>query len=164
MLTIPLPHATHHPGEHRRAQGRHQLRRPDLAARVGRHASLSAIEESRAVCSARLDRCSRAAGWGITSTLSHRGVTPTSLLASRPELGRAHDAREVRMILWFSQHGLVVNVVESAQLPALMAATVPAMTRAGPYTIRSGPAGSMALPESRPCGSRRAAARMPARL
>jgi NAD(P)-dependent dehydrogenase (short-subunit alcohol dehydrogenase family) len=38
-----------------------------------------------------LDRRSAAGDWGITSNLSHPGVAPTSLLAARPELGRAKD-------------------------------------------------------------------------
>ncbi len=73
-----------------------------------------------------LSRRSQAAGWGITSNISHPGVAPTSLLAARPEVGRAEDTREVRLIRWLSKHGLIVGTVESAQLPALMAATSPA--------------------------------------
>ena len=69
-------------------------------------------------------RC-RAAGWGITSTLSHPGVAPTSLLAARPELGRATDTPQVRVIRWLSRRGLVAGTVESAQLPAVLAATAP---------------------------------------
>ncbi|GAA1993126.1 SDR family oxidoreductase [Isoptericola halotolerans] len=72
-----------------------------------------------------LDRRSRAAGWGITSNLAHPGVAPTSLLAARPEVGRAADTRDVRMIRWLSERGLAVGTVESAALPALMAATSP---------------------------------------
>ena len=70
-----------------------------------------------------LSRRSRAEGWGITSTISHPGVAPTSLLASRPEVGRTRDTTEVRMIRWLSARGLLVGTVESAKLPALMAAT-----------------------------------------
>ncbi|MGY1806667.1 SDR family oxidoreductase [Blastococcus sp. SYSU D00669] len=73
-----------------------------------------------------LDRRSRAGGWGITSNLSHPGVAPTSLLAARPEMGRAEDTREVRVIRALSRRGLVVGTVETAQLPALVAATSPA--------------------------------------
>ncbi|WHP16142.1 SDR family oxidoreductase [Cellulomonas sp. ES6] len=71
-----------------------------------------------------LDRRSRAEGWGITSNLSHPGVAPTSLLAARPELGRAGDTRDVRMIRWLSARGLV-GTPESAALPAVYAATSP---------------------------------------
>ncbi|OKH69539.1 short-chain dehydrogenase [Mycobacterium sp. SWH-M1] len=71
-----------------------------------------------------LARRSAAAGWGITSTISHPGVAPTSLLASRPELGRTQDTTQVRVIRWLSAHGLLVGTVDSAALPALAAATV----------------------------------------
>ncbi|MFF2698087.1 MULTISPECIES: SDR family oxidoreductase [Streptomyces] len=70
-----------------------------------------------------LDRRSRAEGWGITSNLSHPGVAPTSLLAARPELGRAKDTLGVRMIRFLSARGILVGTVQSAQLPALYAAT-----------------------------------------
>lgn len=72
-----------------------------------------------------LDRRSRAAGWGITSTIAHPGVAPTSLLAARPEVGRPTDTVDVRVIRRLSRLGLVVGTVDSAQLPALMAATAP---------------------------------------
>ncbi|MFE7405995.1 SDR family oxidoreductase [Isoptericola sp. NPDC057559] len=70
-----------------------------------------------------LGRRARASGWGITSNVSHPGVAPTSLLAARPEVSRAADTREVRMVRWLSARGLVVGTVESAALPALLAAT-----------------------------------------
>lgn len=70
-----------------------------------------------------LDRRSAASGWGITSTLSHPGVAPTSLLSARPELGRADDTMGVRVIRWASRRGLVAGTPESAALPALHAAT-----------------------------------------
>ena len=72
-----------------------------------------------------LDRRSRELGWGITSNLSHPGVAPTSLLAARPELGRAGDTPQVRVIRWLSARGILAGTVESAGLPALMAATAP---------------------------------------
>jgi len=72
-----------------------------------------------------LDRRSRAGGWGITSNLSHPGVAPTSLLAARPEVGRAADTLQVLVIRALSARGIVVGTVESAQLPALYAATSP---------------------------------------
>ncbi|MGY1652094.1 SDR family oxidoreductase [Geodermatophilus sp. SYSU D01119] len=71
-----------------------------------------------------LDRRSVAHGWGITSTLSHPGVAPTSLLAARPEIGRTHEGREIRLIRRLSALG-IVGTPETAALPALLAATSP---------------------------------------
>lgn len=71
-----------------------------------------------------LARRSEAAGWGITSVLSHPGVAPTSLLAARPEVGRAGDTREVRLIRRLSAWG-ITGTPTSAGLPALYAATSP---------------------------------------
>ncbi|RDD91082.1 SDR family oxidoreductase [Streptomyces parvulus] len=84
-----------------------------------------------------LDRRSRAAGWGITSNLAHPGVAPTSLLAARPEVGRAKDTTGVRLIRALSARGIVVGTVHTAQLPALLAATGPEATGGGFY----GPSG-----------------------
>ena len=72
-----------------------------------------------------LDRRSRAGGWGVTSNISHPGVAPTSLLAARPEVGRAKDTGAVRLIRALSRRGILVGTVESAALPALLAATSP---------------------------------------
>lgn len=72
-----------------------------------------------------LARRSAAGGWGVTSIVSHPGVAPTSLLAARPEVGRAEDTTSVRLIRWLSARGLLVGTVESAKLPALLAATSP---------------------------------------
>ncbi|GAB1509692.1 SDR family oxidoreductase [Actinophytocola sp. KF-1] len=72
-----------------------------------------------------LDRRSRAAGWGITSNLAHPGVAPTNLLAARPEVGRARDTLGVRVIRVLSRRGILLGTVETALLPALMAATSP---------------------------------------
>ncbi|MFF0340880.1 SDR family oxidoreductase [Kribbella sp. NPDC004875] len=72
-----------------------------------------------------LDRRSKALGWGITSNLSHPGVAPTSLLAARPELGRSQDTPQVRLIRALSARGVLIGTVETAKLPALMAATGP---------------------------------------
>ncbi|MGW3240145.1 SDR family oxidoreductase [Streptomyces olivaceus] len=72
-----------------------------------------------------LDRRSAAAGWGITSNLSHPGVAPTSLLAARPELGRDKDTVGVRLIRALSARGILLGTVRTAQLPALYAATSP---------------------------------------
>ncbi|AOS61900.1 SDR family oxidoreductase [Actinoalloteichus hymeniacidonis] len=72
-----------------------------------------------------LDRRSRTHGWGITSNLSHPGVAPTSLLAARPELGRSEDTPQIRMIRRLSERGILLGTVETAKLPALLAATSP---------------------------------------
>ncbi|WP_432545703.1 SDR family oxidoreductase [Kineococcus sp. SYSU DK004] len=72
-----------------------------------------------------LDRRSRAAGWGITSNLSHPGVAPTNLLSARPEMGRDRDTPQIAVIRRLSRAGVVVGTVDSAQLPALYAATHP---------------------------------------
>ncbi|MER7081330.1 NAD(P)-dependent dehydrogenase, short-chain alcohol dehydrogenase family [Saccharopolyspora kobensis] len=72
-----------------------------------------------------LDRRSRAEGWGITSNLAHPGVAPTSLLAARPELGRARDTAGVRVIRALAGRGVLFGTVETALLPALFAATSP---------------------------------------
>ncbi|OCG76332.1 SDR family oxidoreductase [Microbacterium sediminis] len=72
-----------------------------------------------------LQRRSAARGWGLTSTLSHPGVAPTSLLAARPELARASDTASVRVIRWLSARGLLLGTPDSAALPALYAAASP---------------------------------------
>ncbi|RKR75913.1 SDR family oxidoreductase [Frondihabitans australicus] len=72
-----------------------------------------------------LQRRSEALGWGITSNLAHPGVAPTSLLAARPELGRADDTMGVRVIRLLSARGILVGTPESAALPAVYAATSP---------------------------------------
>ncbi|MEV0751675.1 SDR family oxidoreductase [Streptosporangium sp. NPDC050280] len=72
-----------------------------------------------------LDRHSKTHGWGVTSNLSHPGVAPTSLLAARPELSRDKDTGGVRLIRALSARGILVGTVETAMLPALMAATDP---------------------------------------
>lgn len=109
-----------------------------------------------------LARRSRAAGWGITSTLSHPGVAPTSLLAARPEVGRAQDTREIRLIRWLSAHGLA-GTPESAALPALLAATSPD-ARDGAFFGPSGPGGAAGAPAElrpwRPLRSAQDAARL----
>lgn len=76
-----------------------------------------------------LDRRSEAGGWEITSTLSHPGVAPTSLLAARPELGRDGDTTGRRVIAALSARGILFGTAESAGLPALLAATAPDQAR-----------------------------------
>jgi NAD(P)-dependent dehydrogenase (short-subunit alcohol dehydrogenase family) len=73
-----------------------------------------------------LDRRSTRHGWGITSNLSHPGVAPTNLLAARPELGRSRETPARRIIRGLSERGLLLGTVETAGLPALLAATDPA--------------------------------------
>jgi NAD(P)-dependent dehydrogenase (short-subunit alcohol dehydrogenase family) len=90
--------------------------------RAGRAYSSSKI--AAALVALELDRRSRAHGWGITSTLSHPGIAPTSLLAARPEIGRSAESREIRLIRRLSAMGLV-GTPETAALPALLAATSP---------------------------------------
>ncbi|MGI5216706.1 SDR family oxidoreductase [Nocardia sp. CA-290969] len=85
-----------------------------------------------------LDRRSKAHGWGITSNLSHPGVAPTNLLAARPELGRSSDTPRVRLIRALSSRGILMGTVETAPLPALMAATDPT-AEAGRLYGPSGP-------------------------
>ncbi|MEU0692942.1 SDR family oxidoreductase [Streptomyces niveus] len=72
-----------------------------------------------------LDRRSRAGDWGITSNLAHPGIAPTSLLAARPEVDRARDMTAVRVIRALARARVLVGTVETAQLPALLAATSP---------------------------------------
>jgi NAD(P)-dependent dehydrogenase (short-subunit alcohol dehydrogenase family) len=72
-----------------------------------------------------LDRRSAADGWGITSYLSHPGVAPTNLLAARPELGRGEQTPARKVISALSARGILLGTVETAKLPALMAATDP---------------------------------------
>lgn len=69
-----------------------------------------------------MDAASRAAGWGITSNLSHPGVSPTNLLAAQPGLGRERELLGRRVIRALSHVG-VTATVESAARPALLAAT-----------------------------------------
>ncbi|WP_084038833.1 SDR family oxidoreductase [Demequina sp. NBRC 110053] len=69
-----------------------------------------------------LDRRSAAAGWGITSNLSHPGVAPTSLLSARSELGRSTETGGRRLIGAMARRGILVGTARSAGLPALLAA------------------------------------------
>ncbi|WP_280416529.1 SDR family oxidoreductase [Nocardia carnea] len=85
-----------------------------------------------------LDRRSKTHGWGITSNLSHPGVAPTNLLAARPELGRDRDTPRVRLIRALSARGILFGTVDTAPLPALMAAADPA-AEAGRLYGPSGP-------------------------
>jgi len=83
-----------------------------------------------------LNRRSAANGWGITSNLSHPGIAPTSLLDARPELGRSTATSGRRIITTLSRRGVLVGTVESAGLPALLAATSPDSEPGGFYGPR----------------------------
>jgi NAD(P)-dependent dehydrogenase (short-subunit alcohol dehydrogenase family) len=72
-----------------------------------------------------LDRQSRAAGWGIRSSVSHPGVAPTNLLAAHPEMGRPKVPFSRRVIGALSARGILVGNLRSAAAPALLAATDP---------------------------------------
>ncbi|MGK5683639.1 SDR family oxidoreductase [Actinoplanes sp. URMC 104] len=72
-----------------------------------------------------LDRRSEAGGWGITSNLAHPGIAPTSLLQSRPEVGRARPTLGGRLVRALGSRGILVGTPDSAALPALYAATSP---------------------------------------
>lgn len=61
-------------------------------------------------------------GWGIRSTLSHPGVSPTNLLSAQPGMGRPKDTTSVRVIRVLSRLGLA-GTPDSAALPAVYAAT-----------------------------------------
>ena len=70
-----------------------------------------------------LQRRSDAAGWGIRSTLSHPGITPTNLLSAQPGMGRPRDTTAVRVIRAMSRWGILVGTPSSAALSAVYAAT-----------------------------------------
>ena len=69
-----------------------------------------------------LDARSRAAGWGISSNLSHPGVSPTNLLAAQPGMGRQKDTGGRRLVRALSRLG-IAGTVAGAALPAVTAAT-----------------------------------------
>lgn len=69
-----------------------------------------------------LNRRSERGGWGITSNVSHPGVTATNLLAAQPHMGRTGDTFAVRLIRLLARMGLT-QTVDQGLLPALYAAT-----------------------------------------
>jgi NAD(P)-dependent dehydrogenase (short-subunit alcohol dehydrogenase family) len=71
-----------------------------------------------------LDVRSRANGWGISSNMSHPGISPTNLLAAQPAMGRQRETGGRRLIRILTGLG-VTGTAASAALPALMAATDP---------------------------------------
>lgn len=70
-----------------------------------------------------LNRRSELAGWGITSNVSHPGVTATNLLAAQPHMGRTTDTLSVRLIRSMARMGILAQTVDQGLLPALYAAT-----------------------------------------
>jgi NAD(P)-dependent dehydrogenase (short-subunit alcohol dehydrogenase family) len=72
-----------------------------------------------------LERRSRAAGWGITSTIAHPGVAATNLLQARPEVGRPRPTAGGRVVRTMGRLGILVGTAETAMLPALYAVTAP---------------------------------------
>ena len=72
-----------------------------------------------------LDARSVEAGWGVTSNLSHPGVSPTNLLAAQPAMGRSAETGGRRVVRLLSRVG-IAGTVASAALPAVMAAADPA--------------------------------------
>ncbi|NHC12655.1 SDR family oxidoreductase [Motilibacter deserti] len=117
------------------AASRHGIRWDDLNWERGYH-GMRAYSQSKialGLFGLELARRSEDAGWGITSNLCHPGVAPTSLLAARPEVGRAEDTRDVRLIRALSARGFLVGTVESAHLPALHAATSSSARSGGFY-------------------------------
>lgn len=94
-----------------------------------------------------LDARSRDGGWGISSNLSHPGVSPTNLLAAQPGMGRHTVSVERRIIGFLSRVG-VAGTPQTAALPALMAATSPDAAGDqffGPRRVIAGPPAQRAL-------------------
>lgn len=97
-----------------------------------------------------LDRRSAAGGWGITSNLSHPGIAPTSLLAARPELGRAKDTVGVRVIRALSAAASSSARSARRSFPPCTPPPRP-RPRAGRSTVPAGPATSAVRPCGRSC-------------
>ncbi|GAA0336634.1 SDR family oxidoreductase [Actinoallomurus spadix] len=87
-----------------------------------------------------LEARSKANGWGITSNLCHPGISPTNLLSAQPGMGRQKDTGAVRVIRVLSRLGIIVGTVDTAALPALLAATGPD-ARGGRFYGPKGPGG-----------------------
>jgi NAD(P)-dependent dehydrogenase (short-subunit alcohol dehydrogenase family) len=92
-----------------------------------------------------LERRSTAGGWGITSNISHPGISPTNLLSAQPGIGRPRDTPAVRAIRVLSRLGILAGTPQTAALPALMAATSPD-ARGGRFYGPSGPGGLSGAP------------------
>lgn len=73
-----------------------------------------------------LQRRSAAAGWGVTSTLAHPGLTSTNLQASGRNMGRAKPTTWMdRSFKRLSRFGFLVQTVDDGLRPVLYAATGP---------------------------------------
>lgn len=72
-----------------------------------------------------LHRRGTSAGWGVRSTLSQPGISPTNLLAAQPGMGREQDTTGVKVIRRLSRLGVLAGTPESAALSAVYAATSP---------------------------------------
>ena len=93
-----------------------------------RYDAMGAYRQSKLACGlfgAELGRRSQEGGWGITSVLSHPGVAPTNLLRAQPGMGRPRDTVSARAIRRLSRWGVLVGTLETAPLPAVLAATAP---------------------------------------
>ncbi|WP_251454927.1 SDR family oxidoreductase [Microbacterium sp. Marseille-Q6648] len=110
-------------------------------------AAYSASKIAIALFARELDRRSRAEGWGITSNISHPGISPTNLLAAQPGMGRATVSPARRVIGFLSRIG-IAGTPQTAALPALMAATAPDSAGDefyGPKRMAAGPPAKQAL-------------------
>jgi NAD(P)-dependent dehydrogenase (short-subunit alcohol dehydrogenase family) len=88
-----------------------------------------------------LEARSRAADWGLSSNISHPGISPTNLLAAQPGMGRPKETGGRRAVRVLAHLGLA-GTVASAARPAVMAATDPASRGDqfyGPKRTMSGP-------------------------
>ncbi|SDC81002.1 SDR family oxidoreductase [Nocardioides lianchengensis] len=108
------------------AAARHGVHWEDLQWERGYHGGRAYAQSkiAQGLFGLELDRRSRAAGWGVSSNLSHPGVTPTNLLAAQPGMGRSRDTGSVRLIRLLSRIGLTGTVATALQ-PSLLAATAP---------------------------------------
>jgi NAD(P)-dependent dehydrogenase (short-subunit alcohol dehydrogenase family) len=110
-------------------------------------AAYSASKIAIALFARELDRRSRAEGWGITSNISHPGISPTNLLAAQPGMGRPTASPARRVIGFLSRVG-IAGTPQAAALPALMAATAPDSAGDefyGPKRMVAGPPAKQAL-------------------
>ena len=73
-----------------------------MGALVDANKAYSSSKIANGLFGLHLERLSRARGWGLTSNVSHPGVTPTNLLAAQPGMGRSQDTRAIRVIRWIA--------------------------------------------------------------
>jgi NAD(P)-dependent dehydrogenase (short-subunit alcohol dehydrogenase family) len=116
-------------------------------------ASYSSSKIALGLWALELNRRSLAENWGITSNLSHPGITPTNLLAAQPGMGRPRDTSGVKMIRAFSRRGILFGTPESAALAAVYAATSP-QAKGGHFYGPSGFAHLSGLPAEQKMYSR----------